>query len=338
MKKLLIFIISVVALFGCKPDFDPSDDFKEVDVVYGVINPDLVKNYLSVGRGFQTNGESALDLANSKDSIYHSDSITVELIEFEGSEVSRSTQFKKETFYNREDGVFINPEHDLFVTDSNDFAIKDNKKYRVKVTNTVSGKTTYSDVKTLETFRFLDIFNGGLNLSFYSKEEVQDQTIKVTNANGNFTIFETTLILPYVTKDKDNNIVDTDTLIFNVANGKFANAGGQTEFSISGESLINKVITEIPSITDNNHKREFGIITMNSRCYSEEMYEYVLAEQSFNSLSQSKPFFSNVYNLETNETESGVVATVKEINSVVFLANSTVQYISSQKPSLGFPQ
>lgn len=338
MKKLLLFILSFTALIGCKPDFDPSDDFKEVDVVYGVINPDAVKNYFSVGRGFQTDGESALDLAKLADSIYHQDSLVIELIELDGSKEVLSTTLRKETFYNRDEGIFINPEHHVYATDSNDFPIGLNKNYKFRVYNTITGKTSIAELKTLKTYRVLDVFNGGLNLNFYKKEEIQDQVIKLSNDNGSEAVYGVNLVLPYLTKDKDNNLVSSDTLIFKVTNGKFADGGNASEFTVNGESFINKILNEIPSVADNTYKREFGIITVESICYSKEMYEYLLAEQSFNSLSQSKPFYSNVINQETDIAEAGLVASSKEENTVVFLSNQTIQYISSEKPSLGFPQ
>ena len=336
MKKLTLIILSIAFVFGCTPKFDPSDDFKEVDVVYGVLDPEAPKQYIQVSKAFQTGGADANDLAKDSKTLFHQDSIIVEIIEIQGdgNETERFT-LKKQLFDDREVGVFVNPEHYLYVIDSNTFKVQDNTNYKVKVTNTVTLKASYADIKTLVNFDYLELYNG-LNLNFYTPDGgVKDHNFSVKNSNGEDAIYDSKLIIPYLTLDENGIPIDLDSVVFNVANSKVASTGDKTEFAVSGSSFINKILEEIEPVAS-GYSREFGIMTAVTTCYGKEVKEYVLAELSFNSLSQSKPFYSNVYDLANNDLQAGVVSSSKSKTVVVLIPNTNKKYISSQKPSMGF--
>lgn len=339
MKRYATIILFIfIAFTACKPNFDPSDDFKEVDVVYTILDPDSSIQYIQVGRGFLTKGENALDISKNTDSIYHTDSINVEILELENNGIiTQSFKLKKQPFNNRKEGPFVNPEHFLYSTSST-IKIKDETKYKIRVTNVATQKTSFADIKTLQEFDYKEVFNGGISFSFINDNEIRDQRVDVGNTNGSGVIFEMNFVLPYLTFDKERNIIAKDTLVINIAKGKNAETGSKTTFIFSGETIINTILNEISPVPNSTFTREFGIIQVVTKCYSKEMAEYVLAENNFNSLSQTKPFYTNVLDEKSQEEQVGLVASVKEKSIVIFLANSTVKYVSSIKPELGFPQ
>lgn len=342
MKKIAIIIFALPILFGCEPKFDPSDDFSEVDVVYGVLNADAPKQYIQVGRGFQTNGGNAIDIAKNNDSIYHQDSIIVELIELQsnGKELSSAT-LKKEEFDDREDGIFASPKHYLYTLDSTDYKVKDETSYKIKVTNTVTLKSSYSKITTLKPYEFVYEGPDGVSLSHVignNLDSIVDRSFDIKNENGQYTYYDTKIIIPILTKDKDGNVIAFDTLENVISNKTQSKSGDETRFTANGNAFFNLLFNSLePLIVGSDEKREFGICFIEINCYSTEIYEYILAEDNFNALSQSKPFYSNVYDVATNETQAGVVGSMKlstEVASYNF--NNNIDYIKKKRPDLGF--
>jgi len=80
----LLFGICLVYLFtSCKPDFDLNAPYKDVTVVYGVLNHQDSIHYVKIYKGFQSHKEGAVFIdAQKPDSIYYYDRISVVLQEF----------------------------------------------------------------------------------------------------------------------------------------------------------------------------------------------------------------------------------------------------------------
>jgi len=338
MKKLALIILTFTLVFGCKPKFDPSDYFKQVDIVYAVLDPNAPKQYVQVSRGFQTNGGNAEEIAQNKDSIYHQDSVIVELIEQlgNGNEVTRIT-LKKQLFDDREEGDFANPEHYLYVLDSTDYKVKENTNYKVQVTNTVSKKVSYAEIKTIKTFFFKENGTGGIDINHIRLEEIIDDEFDIYNDNGEEVYYDASLFIPVITVDEDNNTLATDTLEIVISSKSRAKSGEITTFSVSGNNFFNTVYENIEPLPDGTkNKRIIGGSKLVSSCYSKEIYEYILAEESFNALSQSKPFYSNVYDVDTKELQAGVVASTIKIEEVANINSRILDYLIQEKPNLRF--
>ena len=340
MKKLSFYILISALIFGCEPKFDPSDDWQAIDVVYSVLDPDAEKQYVQIGRGFQNKDENAEDLAKIQDSIYHQDSAIVELIELanNGEEVAR-VSLQRQLFDDREEGVFINPEHYLYILNATDYKVKDKTSYKIRVTNSATLKTSYAEIKTLQEYGFGNAFPE-VNINIIDKDgEVKDQPITIKNGNGEDVIYSLNLILPYVTKDEDDNIVSRDSMEIIVNKNKKGDVGSETAFSLSGDKLIDAFLEQVEVLpAGSKSTRELDIPYLKGMCYGPEMYEYVLAEESFNALSQTKPFYTNIYDEDTDETQSGLFTSLKIEKQVVVISNKSIKYISALEPRLGFPQ
>ena len=329
-----------MVVFGCEPKFDPSDDWEAVDVVYGVLNPDALMQYIQIGKGFQNGEASAIDLAKVEDSIYHQDSAIVELIEFlgNGTEVSRAS-LKRQKFDDRKDGVFINPEHYLYTISSNEYKIKDETNYKIKVTNSVTLKSSFAEIKTLKEFTFGNAFPE-VNINLIDKKDsIVDQQLFIKNANGEDVIYQLSLVLPYYTTDEDDLIISKDSIEIIISSSENADIGNETSFNLSGDKFVNAFLDGIALLPENStSKRELVVPYLKGTCYGSEMAEYVLAEESFNALSQTKPFYSNILDEETKQAQVGLFTSQKMVNQVVVISNKTISHISGIEPRLGFPQ
>lgn len=89
MKKLLFLFIATFTLLSCENDFDLTEDWKDVTVIYGLLDQSLPVQYIRIEKAFLDPTTSALVLAKEADSLYYDD-IMVQLIEFQSGNSSGS--------------------------------------------------------------------------------------------------------------------------------------------------------------------------------------------------------------------------------------------------------
>src|SRR6187200_3718731 len=78
MKKILVFLLSPF-LFSCSTDFDTIADYKEITVVYGLLNPyDSNEVLIRVNKAYLGEG-NALIMAQQQDSINYAHALDVTL-------------------------------------------------------------------------------------------------------------------------------------------------------------------------------------------------------------------------------------------------------------------
>src|SRR5688500_9231097 len=82
MKYAFVFLLLSFLLFSCEQDFDVTADYQEIPVVYGLLNQqDIPPNnyhYIRIQKGYLIEG-NALVAAGVADSVYYSDSISVQM-------------------------------------------------------------------------------------------------------------------------------------------------------------------------------------------------------------------------------------------------------------------
>ncbi len=135
MKKgILIFAtLFLICFAGCKRDFDLTAPYKEIPVVYGLLDVDSTTHYIRVQKAFLIDGDASV-AAGITDSIYYSDSVVVKLIGyFNGS--------RKDSFYlhkidgntiglPKDSGLFANTPNILYTFNG---ILKATETYRLEV-------------------------------------------------------------------------------------------------------------------------------------------------------------------------------------------------------------
>ena len=142
----LLFGICMVYLFSaCKPDFDLNALYKDVTVVYGVLNHQDSIHYVKIYKGYQSHKQGAVFIdAQNPDSIYYYDKINVVLQEFEydGSKRTSRKDIPLEITHDfpRDSGFFYyDKEKIIYFT--KDSLYKD-YSYKIVITHKQTGKVT----------------------------------------------------------------------------------------------------------------------------------------------------------------------------------------------------
>src|SRR4051812_26573191 len=89
MKKIpySLFAILLFAIAGCKQDFDITSKYKEVTVVYGLLNQRETTHYIRIQKGYLIDGNAAV-AGGISDSIYYPNILTVKLTPYFNGSVS----------------------------------------------------------------------------------------------------------------------------------------------------------------------------------------------------------------------------------------------------------
>ena len=81
MKKyFLVGVSALLALTGCEEDFDVAAPYKDITVVYGIMDKLDTVHYIRVQKAFLDERKSAIDMAKEADSSFYKD-ITVKMQE-----------------------------------------------------------------------------------------------------------------------------------------------------------------------------------------------------------------------------------------------------------------
>lgn len=154
-KYLLVFSGVLLTLFyACDTDFNTTAPWKEIFVVYGLINPDDAEQYIRIEKGFaDASGKlNNIDLAAISDSIYYRPGeLTVSLIRLdEQRNTVDSTVLEyvdgNQIGFQKDSGLFSNDPAYLFrFSDPLEFETT----YRLHIRNNITGNTAFGECSTV---------------------------------------------------------------------------------------------------------------------------------------------------------------------------------------------
>lgn len=153
MKKLfrlLLLFIVPVAFVSCETDFDVIADYKEVAIVYGLLDQSEPVHYLRINKAFLGKG-NALTYAQVADSSSFGANIRVVLVETTPGGVKKDIVFDTVTLFNKKPGDFYSPGQLYYASDK---ALNENNTYELKVTNKKTALDVSSKTVLIHNFSF----------------------------------------------------------------------------------------------------------------------------------------------------------------------------------------
>lgn len=148
----------LVILTGCTPEFSTNEDYQDVTITYGLLNPNDTAHYVKIYKGFLTDG-NPLELTSQMEAIYY-DSIDVVLEEYlTGTTPSRTIKMERTREVPKDPGIFSNPVQELHYTKAR---LNQRASYRLKITNKYTGREIYADTKIVNNFSLRQPGNGGV--------------------------------------------------------------------------------------------------------------------------------------------------------------------------------
>lgn len=151
LNILWLLIISVI-FNSCKTDFEVLAPYKEIPVVYGLLNPSDSLQYIRIQKAFLGEG-NALIMAQNPDSIYYPDILDVKLEEYNSSGILLRTISLIRDVKPKEEGIFSAAGHIIYRTQGEKIFPQYN--YKLIIRNTETGAVFSSKTEVVDNLTVL---------------------------------------------------------------------------------------------------------------------------------------------------------------------------------------
>ncbi len=147
MKKLLYIIVFLtISVFSCKTDFDINANWKDITIVYGLLNQNDTTHYIKINKAFLGNG-NALVMAQNPDSSSYGNNLEVWVEEWKNNSQTNLWYLDTTTIYNKDPGVFYAPKQVLYKFKA---FLDVNAVYKLYIKNKLNGKLISSSTSLVE--------------------------------------------------------------------------------------------------------------------------------------------------------------------------------------------
>lgn len=163
LRGILILMV-LTGLISCSNELDVIAPYKDIPVVYCVLNPGDTVHYLRLEKSF-IGEDNAFDMARVQDSVYYPGAQAV-LSRWENDVQKEQFVFEPVTGPVRDPGIFINDPNLLYRTTGK---VRNNSNYRLEISIPSTGAAISASTITVNTFKVIrpEGFKKNLPLSSY---------------------------------------------------------------------------------------------------------------------------------------------------------------------------
>ncbi len=269
MKKQTKFsiafaILSSIFLFSsCENELKTTGEFKEIPVVYGLLNWQDSAQYIRIERAFLDDKIGATVLAANADNLYFKDA-EVHLLKVNNAnnQIAQDIVLQKvdgtQEGYPRATGIFANTPNFLYktketldtssyITNTGNGSIRTDKyRYRLTILNKESGKTYTAETRLIPEF-FLSLPQAGSTTQSWIAEvsAPKYKTFEVTVAPRNSSSFDMDLHFQYTEKNLNTGAYENKNFVWKLARNLHP-VEGKVSIKIDHVQLYNTLNTYIP--------------------------------------------------------------------------------------------
>ncbi|MDP2423640.1 MAG: hypothetical protein U1C46_06765 [Bacteroidales bacterium] len=290
LKKLLLSnLLILFILSSCETDFDINAPWKDITVVYGLLNQNDNTHYVRIQKAFLGEG-NALHMALIPDSNLYPNNIHVTLQEWEGPNLKRTFNMDTVSIENKEPGTFFNPKQPVYFTIA---TLSPAYLYKLKVLNINTQKEISSQTELVNDFT-IDRPGFGANLNFSITPETPI-IVKWYSANygKRYQVVMRFNYTEVITGTTDTLYKHIDWYSA-VAKSKSLEGGELMEIKINKSVLENMIIGNIPKKMEVT--RKLAPISFLFQVAADDLNTFIDVNEPSSSIIQDKPEFSNITN------------------------------------------
>ena len=295
MTRIIIGIVSLLALVSCKTDFSVNGEYEERAIVHFLLDPSDEYHFMKLNKTFLGDG-NANTFAQVPDSSYFGlvDAVVQEVYD---NQVLREWSLTDTVIDNKdENGVFYAPEQRLyyFQADLEDDGLSNiqklDKVYRLNVEIENGKHVIFGETGLVnDVLISMPAQNTAFNF-MQTSTDYGAQPIRYSLGNGE--VFNTRLLFKYLEVRASGS--EIKTLEWNLGSLKRKDIPSTTAIvTAQGEAFYERVRNNIP-IDDDVIRREVESFEIVITAGSEDVNTYMLVNEPTSSLAQNKPEFSNV--------------------------------------------
>ena len=312
MKKLFLSLslLASLAFFNaCTTDVDLYADYKDISVIYGLLNATADTNFIRINRAFSGSNDTHIDaneVALIADSCNYPGKLKAYIVEYKSGYGNQylptgdTLMLDTTTIQDKEEGIFYSPSQKVYYTNEKEKFDNNNghSKYRYKLF-VFKGNDTISAETGLVGGDDFKIINGSLH--FTSEPTDKSSKIKFTTAE-NAVFYDLKFVFNYHESHNGGPMVDKQvSYTFGAKSIDELNTeDGSCFFSYNNNVLFNLLQAAIggDTVFDANHpnvERSFDLkpIQIQLSAGADELYNYIQVNSQSGFL-QTVPDYTNV--------------------------------------------
>lgn len=300
-KFIQLFLLPIVAIsfLSCKPDVNLTSDYRDITVVYGLLNPKDQNHYIKIYKGYLTK-DNALVWANELDNISYYDDIEVQLIEHRPSGEVRTYPMDTVMSVSKNYGVFSSPTQVLYrpvkdLTNHRPIDISEGCRYELVITNKKTGRKVTSETTTIANMAFNIPLGTSQSISTINinRDDPWEVGFKVNSWPDNAYAVDAYVSFRYIEKNK----LTGDTVhksIDNVCVTPGFIAGNVASFK---PNVIFKILQDNIAVNDNvwRYPDTYECIDIKLWTCDEVYYTYYQTAQPSSSIVQDRVKYTNIH-------------------------------------------
>ena len=304
MRKTLglLMLIMVVLCNSCTTDIDLTANWKDITVVYGLLDHKADTQYIRINKAFLGEANAA-DMAQVPDSLKYND-LTVMMTEYDiNGTMLRTMTFNPVTNIVKDTGYFAHQNHVIYAAPSTDGngSMHQNHRYELTITNNETGKVVTSSTELPNP---ISISKPGA-------------ATKYTLANQQGEYFEKSLVewitgpdtkryevwLKYrwgnvIFSGNDTSTVE-DSVRFRIGQAKTNGLEGSEQLEVEWNTgkffdEVKQHITSVPNYNANVYYRTSGSCDLEFILAGDELNTYMEVNEPSTGIVQEKPEYTNM--------------------------------------------
>jgi len=288
MKKTVFAFLLFLLFFifnGCKPDFNQNADYKDIAIVYGLLNPNDFTHYIKVYKAFLTN-ENAMIAAGELDNISYYDQIEVSVEEYINGRLNRTIPFTMTTAVPKDSGTFAYQPQVLYYSNE---TINENATYQLKIINRQLGKEITATTPIVGNFTISQPFSDVAAFLTAS-----NATIKFRQA-PNAVAYDVYLKFYYIEIDKNTGDTITPNGVIDWKVTRIRSSASTIEISVVLNQLFNVIASRLKK-NDNVIRHTDGVECVELEVWgAEENYMiYLDMNEPSSSIVQDRVMYTNM--------------------------------------------
>jgi hypothetical protein len=288
MKKLILFFAAIFTLAACSNDFELTEDWKDITLVYGLLNQGDSVQYIRIEKAFLDPTTSAITIAQIADSLYY-ENIEVELREFRpngggGSVYQLQRVNAEDEGFTREDGVFATSPNYLYKLNQ---AVNEEYTYSLVITK-ADGSEVTAETRICEDFELTSPAEFITSLRF---EAGQETTFR-WNSKTNTKFYNFKILFNYREAPNASSPFVNKTLVWEIEEISKPNTTSLVRVSTMGESFYQFVAAEL----EPGYIRQFESINLEIGAGAKDLLNYLEIGQINSGITGSDviPTYSNI--------------------------------------------
>ena len=155
LKKLMLLIALATLLSACENELDLIEDWKDIPIVYGIVDPSDTAHYFRIERAFVSEDRSGYELAAEIDSVYYKNLDASILNDDTGVSFPLELVDGNLEGYVRTDGLFPQSPNYLYKVMSEDLALKGDEEITLKFKREGIDEVVQSSIRTVGKYNFV---------------------------------------------------------------------------------------------------------------------------------------------------------------------------------------